>query len=114
MLSVLDICNQEIQTNKQTDDDDKYDTLDSTSTSTINNGNGTDKVMEVNLCNLAQSLLQEILDNTRTDPVGAIEGLLKLSGWLRMPDKRQDFLWYPKVKTCTWRRKSLKLVSHHS
>jgi hypothetical protein len=72
MLAVLDLYHQDIVKNKQADDDD-----DKNNNLEVNKGNDRDK-MDKNLCNLAPVILEQISNEDKsTDPVEAIEGLLK-------------------------------------
>ena len=77
MLSVLDMYFQEIEKNKKvTDaDEDEEDNSDATITR-INSDEDRDEMHE-NLCTSALLLLEQISTDKSTDPVGAIEGLLK-------------------------------------
>jgi hypothetical protein len=77
MLSVLDICTSKRLRNKVTDgaDEDEEDNLDATITK-INSEDDRDE-MHKNLCTSALLLLEQILTDKSTDPVGAMEGLLR-------------------------------------
>jgi hypothetical protein len=79
MLSVMDMYFQEIEKNKKVtdaDEDDEEDNhLDATITR-INSDEDQDEMHE-NLCTSALLLLEQISTDKSTDPVGAIEGLLK-------------------------------------
>jgi hypothetical protein len=109
MLSLLDVYNEEIEKNKQTDAEDQEDNLDAT-TNKINNDEDGDKDADEK----ALVLLQQISQDQITNPVRAIEGLLKnLSGSLRMQNRRQDLFWSRELKTIARRSKSSKLVSRH-
>jgi hypothetical protein len=79
MLSLLVVYNEEIEKNKQTDADDKQDDLDAT-TDRINHSADDDRdkdSIDENLRTSALVLLQQISKDQITDPVQAIEGLLK-------------------------------------
>jgi hypothetical protein len=78
MLSLRGVCNKEIEKNKQTDANNERDGLDAT-TDRINiadDDRDKDSIDE-NLCTLALILLQQISKDQITNPVQAIEGLLK-------------------------------------
>ena len=71
MLTVLQLYNQDIDKNKQRDDENENDNLE------VNTSNDRDE-MDENLRNLALVILEQISKNDKsTDPVEAIEGLLK-------------------------------------
>ncbi len=79
ILSLLDVYNEEIEKNKQTDAEDEQDDLDAT-TNRINSADDDDQdkdSIEENLRTSALVLLQQISKAEITDPVQAIEGLLK-------------------------------------
>jgi hypothetical protein len=79
MLSLLRVYSDEIEKNKQTDADDEQDDLDAT-TDRINSSDDDrdkDRSIDENLRILALVLLQQISKDQITDPVQAIEGLLK-------------------------------------
>jgi hypothetical protein len=77
MLSVLNIYNQEIEKNKQVyADEGEEGNLDATM-NRINNGDDRDKEMHKTLRTSALVLLEQNFTDKSTDPVGAIEGLLK-------------------------------------
>jgi hypothetical protein len=78
MLSLLDVYNEEIEKNKQTDAADEQDDLDAT-TNRINSAedNDRDKDIDDNLGTSALVLLQQISKDLITNPVRAIGGLLK-------------------------------------
>jgi hypothetical protein len=79
MLSLLGVYNDEIEKNKQTDADDEQDNLDAT-TDRINSSDDDrdkDRSIDENLRTSSLVLLQQISKDQITDPVQAIEGLLK-------------------------------------
>jgi hypothetical protein len=78
MLSLLGVYNEEIEKNKQTDADNEQDDIDAT-TDRINSADDDrdkDSIHE-NLRTLALVLLQQLSKDQITNPVQAIEGLLK-------------------------------------
>jgi hypothetical protein len=78
MLSLLGVYNEEIEKNKQTDADDEQDDLDATTDRINSADDDRDKdSMDENLRTSALVLLQQISKDQITDPVQAIEGLLK-------------------------------------
>ena len=79
MLSVMDMYFQEIEKNKKVTDADEDDEEDSHSDATITRINSDEDrdEMHENLRTSALLLLEQISTDNSTDPVGAIEGLLK-------------------------------------
>jgi hypothetical protein len=78
MLSLLGVYNKEFEKNKQTDVDNEQDDIDAT-TDRINSADDDrdkDSINE-NLCTSALVLLQQLSKDQITNPVQAIEGLLK-------------------------------------
>ena len=73
---VLHLYNQEMEKNKQPDDDEDNDYLDE-SMDRANNGTNDRNETDENLRNSALVLLEQISKDESTDPVVAIEGLLK-------------------------------------
>jgi hypothetical protein len=74
--AVLHLYNQEMEKNKQPDDDEDNDYLDE-SMDRANNGTNDRNETDENLRNSALVLLEQISKDESTDPVVAIEGLLK-------------------------------------
>ncbi len=84
MLSVMDMYFQEIEKNKKVTDADEDDEEDNHSDATITRINSEEDrdEMHENLRTSALLLLEQIATDKSTDPVGAIEGLLKsIMGW---------------------------------
>ncbi len=79
MLSVLDMYYEQIETNSKVtyDDEDEGDNLDATIINRINTEDVQDNMMHENLRTSALLLLKQIATDKSTDPVGAIEGLLR-------------------------------------
>jgi hypothetical protein len=78
MLSLLGVYNEKIEKNKQIDADDEQDDLDATTDRTNSADDDRDKdSIDQNLCTSALVLLQQISKDQITNPVQAIEGLLK-------------------------------------
>jgi hypothetical protein len=79
MLSLLGVYSDEIKKNKQIDAHDEQDNLDATIDRINSSDDGRDKDRSINenLRTSALVLLQQISKDQITDPVQAIEGLLK-------------------------------------
>ncbi len=75
--AVLHLYNQEMETNKQPDDDEDDDNLDDSTMNRANNGKNDRDETDENFRNSALVLLEQISKDESTDPVEAIEGLLK-------------------------------------
>ena len=116
ILSLLDVYNEEIEKNKQTDAEDEQDDLDAT-TNRINSADDDDQdkdSIEENLRTSALVLLQQISKAEITDPVQAIEGLLKTIRVAQYAKQMARLSWSRKLKAIITRRNmSLKLASHH-
>jgi hypothetical protein len=87
MLSLLGVYKEEIEKKKQADADDEQDNLDATTDRINSADDDQDKdSIDKNLCTSALVLLQQIFQDQITDPVQAIEGLLKTIRGVSQPE----------------------------